>query len=423
MTVDRTKAPEIEIIDNLPEFSFTEKKLKNGIKTYFVKANQPELTEISIVLNKGFWQQSKPLVADFTTRLVVEGTKKHTAFQIHEIFDFCGAQFSKHCSMHSASFRITSLSKHLGQLLPLLSEILSEPLFDQKEFDLLRHRMKQSFIIDMQEVENVAYNNFSAMIYGSNSPYGRFASVEDYDNLKLEWIKEYWQNFYKAENLSIIAVTRQNDEIFGMLNDFFGNFEKSKKIIEEPKFILEQSPKNLRLKHKNALQAAIRVGWHTFERTHADFYDMSVVDALIGGYFGSRLMQNIRENLGLTYSIYSSLYSYKYFGSFQIAAEVNLKNKQKVLVEIEKEIRKLQTEYITNEELKNLQNYMMGMFLRSLDGPYRYGRLLQMIVAGDEGFDIIAKYIYSIKNITPQRIMHLVNNYMPIENMYSIIVG
>ena len=421
--IDRRFPPKFEPVKDISIPKIEVLTLKNGVPVYFVKTNNKEISEIILNFDAGVWHQPKLLVASMAQKLLEEGTKYKTSKQIADIFDFYGAHFDSNSGMHASSVKLMALNKHFPKLVELVEEILTYPEFSQKEFEIARNNSKQKLIISLDEEDVIARNKLEFALFGEEYPYGWAANPEDYDKLSPEILKDFFTKNFVAEKLSIVVASNQKDEIIDLLNKHFGNFRQIKTESEFSYNCKQSAKKYTLIEKEDALQSAVRIGWKMFDIKHDDNIDMSILDTFLGGYFGSRLMQNIRQKKGYTYSIYSALISFKYNGSFQIISEVKKENKFKVVEEIKKEIIRLQTELISDEELASLRNYMMGGLLRGMNGNFTFARTLHSFLVYDLGLNYIEKYAERIQNITPERLQQLAQDYLKLDEMFTVIVG
>jgi predicted Zn-dependent peptidase len=421
--LDRKNPPEYKHIDSIILPKTEEIILDNGVKLYFVHTTNEEISEIQFVLKAGIWQQKHLLVANSTIKMMQEGTTEHTSAQISETFDYYGAFFSSIVGMDFTGFKLLCLNKYLPQLISLVDEIISKPIFPTEEFEIFRLKEKQNLILNLEEERIIATNELEQSIFGKDYPYGMYASPEDYDKLKIEWLKEFYEQNVSKENFFIVAAGKDKSKIIEQLNNTFKYLKNNNPKTEKNNYKIISGEKFKYIERENALQAAVYTGWKTFEHTHQDYIDMMILNTLIGGYFGSRLMQNIRQNKGYTYSIYSMLKSYRYSGIFQISSEVNKDSKYEVLDEIKKEIEKISTEDIGTDELQNLKNYLSGSLLMGLSGAFSYSRILPMHIYYDQGLDYYQRYFDRIKTIDAKRLKELSQKYLKPEQMYSVIVG
>ncbi len=420
---DRRFPPKYEIVSELKIPEVLKTNLNNGIEIYFIETANKNISEIIFDFGAGVWNQPQLLIASMTLFMLSEGTKYHNSQQIADIFDFYAAQFDAGASMHSSSVKLTALNKFLPELIKLVAEILKFPDFPKKELNILINKNKQQLILELEEEDTIARNKLEEMIFGNNCPYGWSAKPNDYDKLKPEILKKfYYENFF-AQNLKIIVASNDLESIMYLLNENFYDFQSGNVNFEQKSYIPQSGEKFLEIKRKNAMQSAIRTAWKTFDRKHIDYTDLSILDTFLGGYFGSRLMQNIRQKKGYTYSIYSSLNAYKYSGTFEIVSEVQKKNKFKVVDEIKNEILRLQKEQISEEEMSNLRNYMLGSIIRGLDGNFTFARTLHSLLVYDLPLDFLNTYTDRIKTVTPERLRELAVKYLNIDEMFTVIVG
>lgn len=418
-----SQQPKIHTLEKLPKFDFEKNQLSNGINVYSTIDPNLDISEIFFILDKGIWEQKHNLVANFTTRLVVEGTKTFSSEFIHEKIDFCGAQLQKSTNTHSALFQLTMLNRHLQELLPLFFSIFTEPIFDKKEFELVRNIFKQRYVVDNQRIENIAYDTLNELLFTNQNAYGKFAKLEDYENLSVDWIKDYWAEHYKAQNLTIVVISKESSMVIKEIDKYFGKIKIEKSEVLASKMVPVLKAEINKIKMPNSLQSAVRLGWRIENYSKEEKYKLNILVTALGGYFGSRLMKNIREEKGLTYSIYANMPIYKYAGSIQIASEVNAKYKNKVIDEILKEVVDLQTKEIDKEELNRTKNYIQGQLLRSIDGNFKFGKFLAWIIAHNRDWDYIEQYNKAILSINSDELMDLAKKYLPLDNCFKVIVG
>ncbi|MEA3452310.1 MAG: pitrilysin family protein, partial [Bacteroidota bacterium] len=285
------------------------------------------------------------------------------------------------------------------------------------------NRQKESLVVMLEEVDIIARNELEKMLFGENYPYGWSAKPEDYDKLKLEWIKEYYEKNINASNLKIFVTSNDESNSIKILNQHFADLQSKTLIESSNNYQIQAGDKERIIEKPKALQSAIRVAWQLFDRKHENYIDFTMLSALLGGYFGSRLMQNIRQKKGYTYSIYSSVSTYKYDGFFEIVSEVNKENKNKVFNEIIKEVEFLRNNFPSEEELQKMKSYMSGSVLRSLDGVFSYSRSMVTFVTYNMKFDYYQHYFKKLKSITPQRITELAQKYLNPDECYKVIVG
>jgi zinc protease len=171
------------------------------------------------------------------------------------------------------------------------------------------------------------------------------------------------------------------------------------------------------------VQTSIRIGRHLFKRKDPDFYKFIVCNEVLGGYFGSRLMKNIREDKGYTYGISSNLAPLKNAGYWAISTDVKKEFAQATLDEIAKEIKLLQTKLVSVDELQTVQNFMAGEFAASLNTPFEIADRVRLMVLENLEPDFYARYISGVRAITPEQIMEMANKYLNFDDLTQVLVG
>ncbi|MBI9038947.1 MAG: insulinase family protein [Bacteroidales bacterium] len=417
--------PEIKQIEkinlNEPEKLF----LNNGIPVYSIKSGTQDVVKIDLFFEAGSIRQQKPFVAFSANMLLKEGSSKYTSSVIAELLDYHGAYIETINQKDLAIVSLYSLNKHLEKLLPLLSDIIFSPKYPEKEFDVFIQKQRQEYKVNIEKVKYLAMQKFNQLIFGKNNPYGQIVELNDFDTLKPFDLRNFHKRFYDAANCKIIISGKINDKLFGLLNLNFGNIKvNSKYKIDTVKIDIPSitDRKDIIIK-ENAMQSAIRIGKILFNKTHPDFMGLTVLNTVLGGYFGSRLMMNIREDKGYTYGIGSGLASLHNSGFFFIASEVGTEVSKDAINEIYIELRKLTEEKIPEDELDLVRNYMLGSFMRSIDGPFALAEKYRSVLEYNLDLKYYSKLIETIKSITSSDLLNLAQKYFIEDTMIELLVG
>lgn len=420
--MNRTIAPEYKPIEKLQLQNPHLLKLKNGIPLYYFNTGSQDVLRIEVLLKAGSRYQQAPLVAHAVNNMLNEGTLKHTAAQIAETFEFYGAYLNTECELDNASVVLYLQNKHLEHLLPLLFELLTEANFPDNELEIYLQNAKQKFLVNQQKVNYLARKHFAHALYGE-STYGFMVTEEHYDAIKREWLINFYEKFYGAENITIIVSGKAGDAEINQIEHIFSQIPNSGTSAKTKLNLPLYHANKKHISKKDAVQNAIRIGKVLFNKTHQDYFDFQVLNTILGGYFGSRLMSNIREDKGYTYGIGSALVSLEDSGYFFISTEVGTDVCQAAIDEIYKEIKQLINEPVTDDELNLVKNYLAGTLLRSLDGPFALAEKFK--AAHTFGFDMnyYNQMLHHIQNIRPQRVQELANLYLQPESLTEIVVG
>ena len=284
-------------------------------------------------------------------------------------------------------------------------------------------RYKNKLKIDLSKNEIVGYRKITELIFGTHHPYGYNSTEETIEALNRSDILEHHQRCYNASNCKIFLSGKTTPEMIELINESFGKLPKGS--IQEPNFP-DKSPVHVRhvsISNKDSLQTSIRIGRKMFNQKHRDFAGMSVLNTVLGGYFGSRLMTNIREEKGYTYNIYSMLDNFIHDGYFYIGAEVGNDFVQSTLKEITRELLSLQEELIEEEELSMVKNYLLGTYLTVLDGPFNASEVVRNLIIEEVSVDEFNNIIKAVKEISAEELQALAVQYFNPEQMWQVIVG
>jgi zinc protease len=422
--LDRTQAPEFKNIDIIPIQKAVRHELDNHLKFYSVNAGDMDVVKLELVFDAGSAFQSKPLVASTVSNLLFEGTKTKTGPEIAEYIDFYGAFNQTESGKDSSSVILYSLSKHLNKLLPLLKEVLTEASFPQKELDVYRQNQIQKFKVDNQKVSYLARRHFLNLLFGDNNFYGYFLKEEDFDQLTDAELKSYFHNRYSSNNCYGIIAGKVTSEVMEEVCKVFGSDWRFSDHLAVPPIEFFQPKEFKKLVEKSdALQSAIRIGRRLFNKTHGDYPGMLVLNTVLGGYFGSRLMANIREDKGYTYGIGSGIMPLAQTGYFFISTEVGADVCSKAIDEIYFEIRRLREELIPSEELDQVRNYMLGVMLKDTDGPFSLAERFKSIHEFGLGYEYYERFCSTIKTITSEELNILANKYLKEEDLLEVVAG
>ncbi|MDY6802068.1 MAG: pitrilysin family protein [Bacteroidota bacterium] len=425
MTLNRKIKPSYQDIKKINIIHPTKITLENNIVTHFIDVGTQEIVKIDVIFEAGSWHQPKPPIASATNEMLMEGSKNFSSHQIAEKLDYYGAFIKPQPTKDFASLSLFTLKKYLPETIKILEEIVKYPTFPQHELTNFIHKKKQLFSIEMEKVSNLARRAFNEQLFGTDHPYGKNVQLEDYDSLTQKSLLDFHKKHYIPQNAKIIVIGKIDDSVIEMIDQHFGNknWGTNQKIENSQNISRHPLIKEKIIQKKTAKQSAIRVGIEMPIQTHPDFIKLNIVNTILGGYFGSRLMKNIREEKGYTYGIGSALISLQNAGLLIIVSEVGAGYTKKTLVEIFKEINRLKEEKISDEELTLVKNNMMGDFLRSFDGPFALSESYRSIIDFDLTPDYFNQAIEAIKTITPEEILQLANKYLPEEKFVTTIAG
>ncbi|WP_431295020.1 M16 family metallopeptidase [Pedobacter sp. P26] len=377
---------------------------------------------IEFIFENVNWKLEKPLQAIAVSALINNGTNKLTSKEIAEQIDFYGAFFQTEYVQDQSSVTLYTLNKHLKSVLPIVKDVLSESQFPQQELDIYIQNQKQKLQVNLKKNDILARKEFAHALFGDTA-YGVNIQAEHYDALKREDLIEYFKAAYAPNNCTIIVSGKFDEASFNLLNDTFGKgWEKSDAVKNSFDFAAT-AKQNIYTEKPEALQSAIRIGQLAINRKHKDFSGLQILNTVLGGYFGSRLMNNIREDKGYTYGIGSGISSLQQAGYLFISTEVGADVCAAALTEIYKEIELLKNELIGEEELSLVRNYMLGSMLGSLENVFSHADKFKNIYFSGLDYDYYTRYIEKVKTVSAEELLALANKYLNTENFTEVVIG
>ncbi|WP_343531912.1 pitrilysin family protein [Pedobacter sp.] len=421
--LNRTIAPEFNQVGDINFIQPSSKQLANGLPVYILNAGEQELVRIEFIFENGNWNEQKPLLAVAVNGLINSGTSKLTAKQIADGVDYYGAFLQTEYSADFTTITLYTLTKHLASVLPILYSVLNESIFPQHELEIYQQNQKQKLQVSLQKNDYLARKIFAHAIFG-NTAYGSDINPSDYDQLQQIDLLAYFKAAFQSQNCTIIIAGKFLDKDFDILNKIFGGaWENSQSFARNHLSFSAKSGQDIYIEKPDALQSAIRMGNLSINRTHVDFPALQVLNCVLGGYFGSRLMANIREDKGYTYGIGSGIASLKHAGYFFLATEVGADVCADALKEIEKEITLLKQDLVADEELDLVKNYMLGSMLGSLENAFSHADKFKNIHFFGLDYGYYSNYVATVRNITAQNLKEMANRYLDWNAMARVVVG
>ena len=398
--------------------------LDNGVPVYSLHAGAQEVLQIEMVFYAGNNFEKNIGIAAATNFLLKNGTTTRTAFQLNEAFDYYGASCSRACYNETATLVLHTLSKHTDKLLPIMSDMLSQSTFLQEELDTFVQNAKQRLLVNLQKCEFVAGRKIDQLLYGEHHPYATFANPSNLDALAVAQLKNFYNSYYVNGTCAIFVSGNLPTNMKAMLNDNFG-----KLLLKCPSFIttpIAVAP-STELKHvirndTQAVQGAIRIAQPFPNRHHPDFTKVFILNTVFGGFFGSRLMGNIREDKGYTYGIHSYLQNHIQQSAWLISTEAGKDVCQATIDEVYKEMKSLRDDLIDEEELALVRNYMIGGILGELDGPFHIMVKWKTIILNNLTEQYFYDNIMAIKTTTAEELQLMAEKYLHPHKFYELVV-
>ncbi len=359
-------------------------QMKNGCEVSYFPDSHINLLKLDFIFEAGSALQEKKFQATTAIQLIADGTKKFSAQQIAEFLDFRGIITEKNSDCFSATLTVYTLERYVAELLPMLKEIIDGACYPQNEFDIHIAKRRHQLLTNFQKTSYVARNIFYEKLYGSDHPLGSYGRPEDLELLTVEDVRSFHDRYLTSAHAEFVLSGLVTEQTLKIFDDVFGNEVHIQTAKTQISAHFSSVGETVSIPVPNAVQNTLRVGrilpyeWHDIE--YAQFMVLSTV---VGGYFGSRLMSNLREDKGYTYGINALTQIFRGNIVFYAISDVAADKAEPAMNEILHEFERLTEELIPEEELELVRNCMVGDFMRSIDGIFERGeRFCQMYSSG-----------------------------------------
>lgn len=426
MSLDRTVAP---VVRRIEEFSIPSPlchTLKNGIPLYIIQAGNEDVIRLDILVRGGALDQSQPLQAMFANRMLREGTKQYSSQVIAERLDYYGAWLDLSSSANYGFITLYSLGKYFSQTINILASLLKEPTFPDKQLSVVREINRQQFRVNSQRVEVMAHRRLQTALFGDSHPLGIFAVEEDYDRLNRQALETFYSTHYHSANCSIYVSGRVTDGIIRLIEEHFGNElwgEYHQSATSSSYDIITEKNHRIFIEKEDALQSSLKMGCISLPQSHPDYLQFRVLVTLFGGYFGSRLMANIREDKGYTYGIGAALVSYPGCGVFCISTEAANEYIDPLIREVYTEMDRLCQDLVSETELDMVRSYMMGELCRSYENALSISDAWIYIETSGLDAGFFSRSLQAVQDVSVYDIQNLAHKYFCKENLIAVIAG
>ncbi|GAA4433439.1 pitrilysin family protein [Ravibacter arvi] len=399
--------------------------LDNGVPLYWISIGDQEAIRIECIFPAENWTSPHPRESFFAIKMLMEGTRSRSSVQISQALDLYGA-FTE--TVHTPDYfgiSIYTMPRFLGNILPVVAEILDEASFPEKEWDNLINIVRQQLKVNLEQNSWLAASKFKSLLFGDHSRYGYSQNETDLNGIQLQDARNFYEGHIKTAPYLLFASGKVSDESVGLLEKYLGNRPLSPKTPATVPVLPATVPTGgpLRIEKPGSSQFTVRMGKRVPGRLHPDYFNMLVTNELLGGYFGSRLMKNIREEKGLTYGISSYLPALKDSAYFMIATDVNKEALTELSDEVRKELAALQTQPVSIQELEKVKNVMAGEFARSLGTAFEIGDLNQTTIICGLPEDFYANYLDRLRAVTVEDVQSTARQLFDADTLVEVIVG
>lgn len=423
-TLDRTTEPEVK---DFPDIDLQEAEhltLANGLPVHIINSGTQDVLRVEFLFKAGALKQPARLVAAATIQAIREGTETRTAYQIAEQLDFYGANMKIDASRDTPAIVLYTLGKHLDRTLPVIKDMLLNASYPENELQTYRENSKQKLIADDKKVATLSSKIIFEMVYGKDHPFGYRVLPEDYDSISREQLLGFHKENYSTLDCDVIISGKVTENVINIFKKEFESIPAKISPVAIPAPAPQpDSERKKVVEVEGVVQSAIKLVRPLFSKNHPDFIPLQVLNTVFGGYFGSRLMTNIREDKGYTYGIGSGLIALGTTGLWSIGSEVGVEVSKATLKEIYFEMKRLREELVPGDELNTVRNYMLGVFLKDADGPFDLAEKYIGLLKYGIDYSYYQRWINIVKTITPEELQALAQKYLVDEEFYELVVG
>jgi zinc protease len=402
--------------------------LSNGLTLLVAERNQLPTVHLQVLLRAGSSVDTASQVglANLTAELLLQGTATQYATRISRRIESVGGSLTAGADLDFTSIHLSVLKKDLPLGMELLADILLNPQFAEAEVARKIAEMKARLKRMEEEPRQIAQLAFAKSLFRDH-PYAHpvEGSVATLEKLTRVDIRRFFQSYYRPNNALVTIVGQINlEEATGFLEKVLGGWQAAP--IQKPPVAAPPGPARPEVVKidRSSSQANILWGHLGVNRGNPDYYTLLVMNYILGGGgFVSRLMDQIRDNLGLTYGIYSHFDAREFPGAFEISLETKNQNTNQAVAEILKELKKLLEKGVTATELAEAKAYLTGSFPLRMDTNAKMVKLLSAMEFYRLGLDYPEKFPQLINQVTEEEILRVARKYLQPDRFLLVVVG
>ncbi|WP_342265027.1 pitrilysin family protein [Cardinium endosymbiont of Philonthus spinipes] len=418
--LDRTIPPQFQEIEPI-RFPWPKRHmLGNDIPLYVLDMGSQPIIELELIFKSGSCHELHPGAAYFTAAMLLEGTATKTSQDIAHMIDYYGATIGTRVQKDFCIISLSTLVKHLNPLLDLLVELLLTASFPEKSLQLLKNVKTQAIQMADKKNHQVAYKRFCTALFTAAHPYGRHLTVQEIAAIQRSDLQHHYEQLLFTGCAAFVS-GQVTPAALQSIQQALEQLTVTK-VVQPDQIPSGNLPEKIDIADGQHLQSAIVIGKKLLLKKEADFLPMVVVNTLLGGYFGSRLMRNIREDKGYTYGIHSNMVALLQAGYLSITTEVAQEVTQATIQEIYKEIAILQHELVAEDALQNVKNYLLGHFLTTINDPFSIMQKFQAAYLHGLDQSYYTAFYHQVRDITPLEVRNLAQKYLSLDSFTEVVV-
>lgn len=418
--LDRTLAPPFVKPASFKLPSPVRKRLRGGAELFFLSNIAQDVVKIEVVCEGGRWHETKLGQAHFSTHMLEKGTNSMDAGQLAEFFERHGSSIEITSGTDFLSVSLYTLSRHFKTVLPVFHQMLAQPSFDESEFELMRDIFIQTLRVNNEKTSYLASKALKRNVFGDAHPYGASVEESDVANLKRDDLIEFFERHVRADKLFVVGKITQAD-----LEDVLYPFQSSTVSEKIPPVHMPINRGKLidKVERESSVQSSIRFGKRTIDRNHHDFPGLLLLNHYFGGFFGSQLMRNLREEKGLTYGVGSSLHSFRNDALLSIGTDVNKENADQAVEQIQQELRKISNGDINTDDLELARRHFIGSVQSDVANPFSVLSKIKNLQLHDLSPTYYEDLLNTVDTISLDQLTSLGKKYFVDDQFQIVVVG
>ncbi|WP_297335130.1 pitrilysin family protein [Algoriphagus sp.] len=423
MLLDRSQAPEFKIPEDF-ELRYPEKfTLSNGIHVFYFPTQGIDAVKIDITCQgqRDKLPLEQTLLPSFTLQMLSEGTTSKSSQDVANFLDFHASEISPILTFSKEGLSLLSTQKHLMAVLELMVDLIQQPSFTPEILEKRKSQRRLSIQLERERTSSRAGQLFRKGLFGATHPYGFEIGEKEVDLIDPEKIHFYRDHLLWQETEIFISGDFSSQKLRNILD-----FLEQIPIRTKASGIISHEFNPMEVLHENretAVQSSIRLGYYSIPKNHPDFISLSIFNTILGGYFGSRLIKNIREDKGHTYGIFSSLAEIGNSNYWVISADVQKSFNREVISEIHREIQRLVHEPLEQEELETVRNYQIGQMLSRFSSSFDLMDRFRAVHHSGLDLDFYAKKLEFLRRFSSEDILQTGEKYFKDSPFLEVIVG
>jgi zinc protease len=418
-SLDRSRAPAFQLSSN---YSLAEPeifRLSNEVNLFAFRELQQDVVKLELIFDAGKWHEPLLGLSHFASQMLSKGTRHRNSFQIAEALDTLGAHLEISPGFDVVTISLFSLRKHMLSAVKIIAEMLAVPAFDEQELRQMKEIFAQGLRVNNKKTSVVASKKIRSLIFGSNHPYGSSVEEEDVAKISSAEAREFYRTHFSLRSAFLIGRLSEKElkDLIQLLR--FAQLRRK----DDRRFDIVRGASQT-IQQQDSVQASIRLGKTCLRKSdRGDFFDAVMFNHVLGGFFGSRLMKNIREEKGLTYGIHSSLNHFLNDSFWVISAEVNQNNAREAIAEIKHEIISLQEELVPDDELEIAKNYFIGNWQSENSTMFAIAEKVKSNELWGLSGEYYSHLMEHIQRITPAQIQSAAQAHFDTKDLLEVQVG